>query len=748
MTVDYLLVSTGSLPMSEVANAAILYLVIILSLIVVVNWYRKRRIPSASSLALLAVAVAVWSLAYLLPSRVDQFSPVLRISIIHFGVTVSASAFLTFSLAYSNRSSWLTRTAFILLSIMPLVTQLVLWVEPWRNLLYMTPVLLSNGLVLEGGIWPGLVFLYVYNLELISILLLINTFILKPRQHLFQSTSILWGSFAPWLFQLLGHVGGLPAGRFEFLHLGFSVSLLGFANAIYRGRAVEIVPLTRDAVVEGMSDGWMVLDGDNKIIDINPAAETIVGSSRSKVYGKPVNTVLTDFPGLSDAAGGAKEIDMRRSIRTKTDWRYLNIRLSNLRDRDQSALGKLILWRDITERRLADDARQRARDEMFAILNAISNAAAHSATVEDFLAEALNQIIYPFDSQVAAIYLIDEENTEVDSTQLYLASQFGLTPEAKQSLTEVRVASSLFDLVVNQKRNLLMDDLTNEVRIRYDVRGLGISNFLLIPMTTHAEGENKIIGCLALARKEQNLYSQDEIVRLTSIADQIATMVDSDRRRQLSIARLERQRLLRDLHDSVSQKLYGLVTLTEAAQAALEAGSSVVPSDVLKKIGDNARLAVKEMRLFLYEMQPVDLGKEGLVSVLHHRLAAVEGRADIKARLLADENIILTKEKEIALYYVAQEALNNILKHAHAKSVSVMLRQTRQNVILEVMDDGRGFDLKKVEPGGLGLKNMKERITLIDGKLKLESKVGGGTTIKVTVGKDRNSVKNRLQEKS
>jgi signal transduction histidine kinase len=86
------------------------------------------------------------------------------------------------------------------------------------------------------------------------------------------------------------------------------------------------------------------------------------------------------------------------------------------------------------------------------------------------------------------------------------------------------------------------------------------------------------------------------------------------------------------------------------------------------------------MRLFLFQMQPIDIEKEGLISVLHHRLAAVEGRADIRARLLSDENVFLTKDKEVALYFIAQEALNNVLRHAHAKSV--LITSNKENVML------------------------------------------------------------------
>ena len=135
-------------------------------------------------------------------------------------------------------------------------------------------------------------------------------------------------------------------------------------------------------------------------------------------------------------------------------------------------------------------------------------------------------------------------------------------------------------------------------------------------------------------------------------------------------------------------------------------------------------------------MQPVDL-KDGLVSTLHHRLAAVEGRADIKARLIADDDIQLTKEKEIALYYIAQEALNNILRHAHAKTVSITLKQTRLNVILKIIDDGRGFDVKKIDHGGLGLPNMKERAEEVNGRIKIISAPKTGTKITITV--DRKS---------
>jgi signal transduction histidine kinase len=169
----------------------------------------------------------------------------------------------------------------------------------------------------------------------------------------------------------------------------------------------------------------------------------------------------------------------------------------------------------------------------------------------------------------------------------------------------------------------------------------------------------------------------------------------------------------------------------------MEAGSDVDPGQEFARIGEHARQAVKEMRLFLYQMQQVDVEKDGLISVLHHRLLAVEGRADVKARLLSDEEEIpLSTEAQMMLYYIAQEALNNVLKHARAKSVLVTLKRARGNVVLEILDDGVGFDAKRVDRAGLGLRNMKERVSQLDGKLQIISKPDVGTRIVVTVPMD------------
>jgi signal transduction histidine kinase len=173
--------------------------------------------------------------------------------------------------------------------------------------------------------------------------------------------------------------------------------------------------------------------------------------------------------------------------------------------------------------------------------------------------------------------------------------------------------------------------------------------------------------------------------------------------------------------------------LTEAVKLGLESGAPVDENRMVERISDNARQALREMRLFLYELEPVDIEKDGLVSTLHQRLASVEGRSDIQARMIADSEILLSAEKETEIYYIVEEALNNILKHANAKSVLVKLKQRKESIYLEIVDNGCGFDPDKIKLGGKGLGNIKERAKRIKGKLKIASSPEYGTKITLVV---------------
>ena len=127
------------------------------------------------------------------------------------------------------------------------------------------------------------------------------------------------------------------------------------------------------------------------------------------------------------------------------------------------------------------------------------------------------------------------------------------------------------------------------------------------------------------------------------------------------------------------------------------------------------------------------LEQEGLVAALELRLAAVEGRSDVHASLEADESIQLPLRVETALYHIAQEALNNALKHAGADTVTVRLARSGIYVLLSIIDDGCGFDLDSIVSGGMGLENMRTRAAEIGAVLDIRSRMGEGTCVNISV---------------
>ncbi|NJC97072.1 MAG: GAF domain-containing sensor histidine kinase [Anaerolineae bacterium] len=249
---------------------------------------------------------------------------------------------------------------------------------------------------------------------------------------------------------------------------------------------------------------------------------------------------------------------------------------------------------------------------------------------------------------------------------------------------------------------------------------------------------DQVTGILSVQNLErENAFDDSDVRLLETFAASMSIALENahlyEQARQLAILE-ERQRLGRELHDSVTQALYGISLYAQAATGKISNDQIDQALQYISDIQNTAQESLADMRLLIHELRPPILARDGLVAALQSRLMSVEDRAGIKSNLRNNLTGRLPTNMEEGLYQIAREALNNSIKHAHSRNVSVNLEQRPNLISMEISDDGIGFDPKTARrEGGMGLGNMQERAQSQGWKFQVESSPGNGTLIKVEI---------------
>lgn len=412
--------------------------------------------------------------------------------------------------------------------------------------------------------------------------------------------------------------------------------------------------------------------------------------------------VIPTFPGHDEVAS------LSRSLNT------LVTDLSQQRNALQTAHQEL-------EARVVERTRQ---------LTALYDVLAVSNELERDLPKVLNQalthMLTAAGTEAGAIHLLSR-----DETHLKLVTDLNMPPEIVANWQTMPLDHPMVQEILQQEDYLLFSDLTADPCI--------------VPLTALSQNHQVLafpirkgrhnLGTLVVILSPSKLLDMTEIGMLSSLADQLAVVVENARLRQeaerLAVME-ERNRLARELHDSVTQALYSTTLFAEAGQRQAQAGKMDKALSYLAEVGETSHQALKEMRLLVYKLRPSALDKEGLLAALEQRLKGVEERAGIQYELMVDGELHLPHDVEAALYSMAQETLNNSLKHARATAISVHFAQTDDDVQFEIKDNGEGFVWETaVAAGGLGLTSLQERAKQYKGTVEFQTAPSKGTTVKV-----------------
>lgn len=281
------------------------------------------------------------------------------------------------------------------------------------------------------------------------------------------------------------------------------------------------------------------------------------------------------------------------------------------------------------------------------------------------------------------------------------------------------------------KAPVVLGDVSEEPAFVADA-GDPTRSWIGVPLLVRGE----VIGALALDDDQDSFYDEGDGATVMAFATQAALAIENarlhDRAREQDVL-AERNRLARELHDSLSQSLFSMVLNAEAAGLFMDTDRERARAQVML-LHETANAALKEMRTLIFELRPANLEQEGLAAVLakHAKLVAERNGFALSLDVRGQRRLPLNIEK--ALFRVAQEALNNVVKHAAASEVEVNLSAGEDRVLLTIADNGRGFDSSRAKPNTLGLLSMQERVEQLGGVIEIGPRPGGtGTLVRAIV---------------
>jgi signal transduction histidine kinase len=294
--------------------------------------------------------------------------------------------------------------------------------------------------------------------------------------------------------------------------------------------------------------------------------------------------------------------------------------------------------------------------------------------------------------------------------------------------------------MLHQAEPYRTDDIHDDPRFRgwWPRQHPDMRSFLGVPI---AGADGTIIGAFYLTEKEgQTAFDADdqELIELlaahASIAITNARLYEQSR--ELSIL-AERNRLALELHDVVSQKLFSVMLTAEAAAAQIDHDTGAARAQITR-LRDLTKEALDELRSLILGLRPPELERDGLEGALRKEVEMLSRVHGTSIELELDPDVRLDRERELAVLRIAHEAIQNALRHARAEHVLVRVSPSEGGMIVEVTDDGVGFDpdAADIRSRHLGLTSMEERARELSGRLAIHSAPGAGTTVRLEVACD------------
>ena len=389
----------------------------------------------------------------------------------------------------------------------------------------------------------------------------------------------------------------------------------------------------------------------------------------------------------------------------------------------------------ITNARLYEQMKERdlaltRRNVDMGLLNGIASTLTSSLELDEILNKTLGLVMNYMKVEAGDIFLLEE-----DKITLRMVLHRGQAAEAFWRRNIFHVGEGYPVLVAKTRKPMLGRHLPSDANFLRDaVVEAGFQQIACVPLLS---GEN-LMGVMSVATRTPSPLDERNIQMLVAVGAWAGLAIENARLhsnvRRLAVLE-ERNRIGMDLHDGIIQSIYGVGLALEGAKLTLNEDTEATKERIHLAI-DGLNDAIRDIRAYILDLRPRQLGNEGLLSGIKRLIAEYRAHTFSEVYFTGPDSDLkdLPQTQALALFHICQEALANAAKHAKAKKVQVAVWTTPDRALMEIRDDGKGFDLEKMQTSiGHGLANMQTRAHAVGGEFDISSTIEDGTTILVWV---------------
>ncbi len=340
-----------------------LFLSFLVSAAVVFLVLRRPSIPGRLSFILLETSISLWALLYIFELVAPDLENKISFSNLEYVLIVYIPVLLfSFSMIYTGRGYWLTQERILLLCTVPALTLIILWANPLHGPMQSDLQLSTNGIfpivTKTYGAWFWFHTVYSYALILTGTGFLLNALFHEPQSFKGQRLMVIIGVFMPWMGNILYIFKLSPLPGIDISVIGFSITGIAFFLGLLRFQLLDLMPIARSAIFDNITDAIIVLDVNNRIVDINTAAQLLLSRSQKIVIGQHARNAFSPWMEVALPFANASQARSEVILETAATHKIFDLIISPLHDKSTRYLGRVIALRDITERKQIEKAMQ------------------------------------------------------------------------------------------------------------------------------------------------------------------------------------------------------------------------------------------------------------------------------------------------------------------------------------------------------------------------------------------------------